>query len=166
MWGRGESQHWGAYTPQAVGSSPVSCECYAANQFCKAICPFSPAGPRRFNLIMPEQCQKIAGEAQISASWAAGGLARACGDRRVGAQPGQHDEVAQVSFPPICALSPPPPEPECSCGPSSLPGRKSKTAPTPSNAPPWNGAPGWGLGLQHGGPAQSSLGGREVSVKK
>lgn len=46
-------------TPRAVGASWASRNAMAANQFYEAICPLSPAGPRRLNLITLEPCAVV-----------------------------------------------------------------------------------------------------------
>lgn len=46
-------------TPRAVGASWASRNAMAANQFYEAICPLSPAGPRRLDLITLEPCAVV-----------------------------------------------------------------------------------------------------------
>lgn len=119
-------------TPRAVGASWASRNAMAANQFYEAICPLSPAGPRRLDLITLEPCAVVGAADSCPAG--------APGDCR-GARPAQWSPAGHAFSPP---RSPPPSqlEPGLEHGPSAFPGKGSQTAPTPSG-PPQNEIPQW-----------------------
>lgn len=109
-------------TPRAVGASWASRNAMAANQFYEAICPLSPAGPRRLNLITLEPCAVV-------------GAADSC---PAGA-PGTAEGHGQPSGPPLAAPSPLPPpllppnqnQGSCTAPPPSLE-RGAKLPPPPA----------------------------------
>lgn len=118
-------------TPRAVGASWASRNAMAANQFYEAICPLSPAGPRRLDLITLEPCAVV-------------GAADSCPTGARGLQRGTASPVAPRWPRLLPPPSPPPsqPEPGLVHGPSAFPGKGSQTAPTPSG-PPQNEIPQW-----------------------